>query len=55
MDPGNISPETGSLLMTRTAGTMGLPHRVMSSLTQALLEQTSLCSKESVIERERQV
>lgn len=55
MDPGNISPETGSLLMSRTAGTKGLFHRVMSSLTQALLKQTSLCSKESMIERERQV
>lgn len=55
MDQGNISPETGSLLMTRTAGTKGLPPRVMGSLTQALLKQTSLCSMESMIEWERQV
>lgn len=39
MDPGKHKPQTGSLLMTRTAGTKGLPHRVISSLTQALLSK----------------
>lgn len=37
----SIKPKTGSVLMTNVAETKGLPHRAMSSLTQALFKQTS--------------
>lgn len=48
----NMSPKTGSVLMTRTAEREGLPHWVMSSWVWAQFQQTLLCSRESVRELE---
>lgn len=41
--------------MTKVAETTGLPHRLMSSLTQALFKQTSLCTMMQLGDQIRQM